>query len=135
MLGHIRTFFQTCRNGDGYLYDSAQKEFSGHRVVDFLVGQSLALWPMICGVNYFTPDRTAGVGFTKLFCISSNFYPLEMVRALSVLCHLMSLRRDEILRMQCGCIRWQQPEENNVNLSRLIDVPVSKTYAEYSKAS
>ncbi|PLH39100.1 integrase [Klebsiella pneumoniae] len=62
------------------------------------------------------------------------FYPLEMVRALSVLWLFGGLRRDEILRMRCGCIRWQTPEEEK-NTSRicLIDVPVSKTYAAFTK--
>ncbi|HHT0001575.1 TPA: tyrosine-type recombinase/integrase [Klebsiella quasipneumoniae subsp. quasipneumoniae] len=62
------------------------------------------------------------------------FYPIEMVRALSVLWLFGGLRRDEILRMRCGCIRWQTPEEEK-NTSRicLIDVPVSKTYAAFTK--
>ncbi|WP_267436600.1 tyrosine-type recombinase/integrase [Erwinia psidii] len=61
------------------------------------------------------------------------FYPLEMVRALSVLWLFGGLRRDEILRMRCGCIRWQISEENDEQRICLLDVPVSKTYAAFTK--
>ena len=56
-----------------------------------------------------------------------------MVRALSVLWLFGGLRRDEILRMRCGCIRWQASEENDGQRICLMDVPVSKTYAAFTK--
>ena len=61
------------------------------------------------------------------------FYPLQMVRALSILWLFGGLRRDEILRMRCGCIRWQRKEGDDSRRICLLDVPVSKTCAAFTK--
>lgn len=56
-----------------------------------------------------------------------------MIRALSALWLFGGLRRDEILRMRCGCIRWQTSEEDAGRRICLLDVPVSKTYVAFTK--
>ena len=36
----------------------------------------------------------------------SNFYPIEMVRAIAVVWCFAALRSDEIQRLRIGCVRW-----------------------------
>ena len=69
-----------------------------------------------------------------------NFYPAAMVRALVVVWLFSGLRRDEIVRLRLGCIRWQAGEEDrgsaDANGTRrvcLLDVPVNKTGTAFTK--
>lgn len=66
------------------------------------------------------------------------FYPLEMVHALVIVWLFSGLRRDEILRLPIGCIRWQTgPGERNgggiEGGACLLDVPVNKTGTAFTK--
>ena len=60
-------------------------------------------------------------------------YPFSMVRALCVLWLFGGLRRDEILRMRTGCIRWQNDEHQGGSRICLLDVPVNKTSTAFTK--
>ena len=60
-------------------------------------------------------------------------YPFSMVRALRVLWLFGGLRRDEILRMRTGCIRWQNDEHQGGSRICLLDVPVNKTSTAFTK--
>ena len=60
-------------------------------------------------------------------------YPFSMVRALCVLWLFGGLRRDEILRMRTGCIRWQNDEHQGSSRICLLDVPVNKTSTAFTK--
>lgn len=60
-------------------------------------------------------------------------YPFSMVRALCVLWLFGGLRRDEILRMRTGCIRWQDDEHQGGSRICLLDVPVNKTSTAFTK--
>nr|WP_225381058.1 tyrosine-type recombinase/integrase [Escherichia coli] len=60
-------------------------------------------------------------------------YPFSMVRALCVLWLFGGLRRDEILRMRTGCIRWQNDEHQGGSRICLLDVPVNKTSTTFTK--
>ena len=59
------------------------------------------------------------------------FYPLPLVRALSVVWLFAGLRWDEIRRLRLGCIRWQE----NASGERvcLLSIPISKTSTAFSK--
>ncbi len=134
MLGHIRTFFHDLQEwGWIPVRFSPERVFRAPRSLTSLVGPE----PRIVADDMWCKLLHAGQNLQESDlpnCVAyPYFYPLEMVRALSVLWLFGGLRRDEILRMQCGCIRWQQPEENNVSRICLIDVPVSKTYAAFTK--
>ena len=61
----------------------------------------------------------------------TNYYPLSLVRALSVVWLFAGLRWDEIRRLRLGCIRWQEnaPGERVC----LLSVPVNKTSTAFSK--
>jgi integrase len=61
----------------------------------------------------------------------SHYYPLSLVRALSVIWLFAGLRWDEIRRLRLGCIRWQEnaPGERVC----LLSIPVNKTSTAFSK--
>ncbi len=62
---------------------------------------------------------------------AAHYYPLSLVRALSVVWLFAGLRWDEIRRLRLGCIRWQQ----DVSGERvcLLSVPVNKTSTAFTK--
>lgn len=134
LLGHTRTFFQDLQEwGWIPVRFSPGRIFRSPRSLTSLIGPEPRpvaddIWCRLvhAGQNLQETDL-------KPTAVYSAFYPLEMVRALSVLWLFGGLRRDEILRMRCGCIHWQRPEENNVQRICLLDVPVSKTYAAFTK--
>jgi len=59
-----------------------------------------------------------------------TFYPIEMMRALTVVWLFAGLRGDEIRRLRVGCVRWQQ---ENCSSVCFLDVPVNKTSAAFTK--
>ncbi len=67
------------------------------------------------------------------------WYPLELVRALTLIWLFAGLRSDEIYRLRVGCIRWQPVEESNSTKpvgSRsvcLLEVPINKTSMAFVK--
>jgi hypothetical protein len=89
------------------------------------------LW---AGLNLQTDDLPV----TK----SGHFYPLELVRAVTVTWLFGGLRSDEIARLRVGCIRWQHEEtaiagDSDQVLARdavcLLDVPTHKTGTAFTK--
>jgi integrase len=69
------------------------------------------------------------------------WYPIEIVRALTIVWLFAGLRRDEILRLRVGCVRWQ-PNATVVlgaedvlpkDAVCFLDIPVSKTAAAFAK--
>jgi hypothetical protein len=76
--------------------------------------------------------------FTRRDNGKASFYPLTMVRALVVVLLFAGLRRDEILRLRVGCVRWQ-PDLAKLGQNQgkgavcLLDVPVNKTSAPFTK--
>ncbi len=61
----------------------------------------------------------------------SHYYPLSLVRELSVAWLFSGLRWDEIRRLRMGCVRWQEnaPGERVC----LLSIPVNKTSTAFSK--
>jgi integrase len=77
------------------------------------------------GLNIVAEDLSAqGRG-------AAHYYPLSLVRALSVVWLFAGLRWDEIRRLRLGCTRWQEdvPGERIC----LLSVPVNKTSTAFSK--
>jgi integrase len=64
-----------------------------------------------------------------------------MVRAIAVVWCFATLRRDEIVRLRVGCVRWQQedvmiPETGKVlpkDAACFLNIPVNKTNTAYTK--
>jgi hypothetical protein len=61
----------------------------------------------------------------------THYYPLRLVRALSVVWLFAGLRWNEIRRLRLGCIRWQEsaPGERVC----LLSIPVNKTGTAFTK--
>jgi integrase len=72
---------------------------------------------------------------------SGFFYPLELVRAVTLAWLFSGQRSDEIARLRLGCIRWQhdgRPITGNADVLAddavcLLDVPAHKTGTSFSK--
>lgn len=73
---------------------------------------------------------------------SGHFYPIELVRAITVTWLFSGLRSDEIARLRLGCIRWQHQDapisgDSDQVLARnavcLLDVPPHKTGTAFTK--
>jgi integrase len=69
------------------------------------------------------------------------WYPLEMVRALAIVWLFAGLRRNEIIRLRIGCIRWQReaisiPGTDEIlpkDAVCLLEIPTSKTCPSFIK--
>lgn len=68
------------------------------------------------------------------------WYPLTMVRAVTILWLFAGLRSDEVRRLRVGCVRWQSNDGEKAdgeppakNVVCLLDIPVNKTGAAFTK--
>jgi integrase len=73
---------------------------------------------------------------------SGLFYPITLIRALTLAWLFSGLRSDETIRLRVGCIRWQHdatptPSDSHNILADdavcLLDVPVHKTGTAFTK--
>ncbi|MCX5427922.1 tyrosine-type recombinase/integrase [Streptomyces sp. NBC_00257] len=73
---------------------------------------------------------------------SGHYYPMELVRAITMTWLFSGLRSNEIARLRVGCIRWQHQEQPIRGDSEqvlaedavcLLDVPAHKTGAAFTK--
>ena len=93
------------------------------------------LW---AGLNLTTDDLPPSI--FKKNGHRAAWYPIEIVRALVIVWLFAGLRRDEILRLRLGCVRWQRGDADNANGSDkptdavcFLDVPVNKTSTAFTK--
>jgi len=59
-----------------------------------------------------------------------TYYPIEMIRAVTLVWLFAGIRGDEIRRLRVGCVRWQPDNGSSVCF---LDVPVNKTGAAFTK--
>ena len=59
-----------------------------------------------------------------------TYYPMEMIRAVTVVWLFAGIRGDEIRRLRLGCVRWQ---EGNGSSVCFLDIPVNKTATAFTK--
>ena len=73
---------------------------------------------------------------------AGTYYPMELIRAVTLSWLFCGLRSDEISRLRIGCIRWQHAElpiagDSHESLAQdavcLLDVPVHKTGTAFTK--
>ena len=73
---------------------------------------------------------------------AGSYYPMELIRALTLTWLFSGLRSDEISRLRAGCIRWQHdglpiPGNSREILAAdavcLLDIPVNKTGTAFTK--
>jgi len=112
------------------------RSFTPPRSVKALIGSS----PRVIADDVWAKLLWAGLNLTSEdFARKPNarskgaihtFYPMEMIRALTLVWLFAGLRGDEIRRLRVGCVRWQQDNASSVCF---LDVPVSKTGTAFTK--
>ena len=138
----VRTFFHDCQEWEWITrrFDPS-RALATPRSIRALTGPdprviSDAVWAKLvwAGLNLQTDDLPANTG--------GQFYPLELVRALTITWLFAGLRSDELSRLRLGCIRWQrndvagvrQPTEEVLKEAVcLLDVPTHKTGTAFTK--
>ena len=94
-----------------------------------------ATWAKLvwAGLNLSEADLAGGID-GRNHCAH---YPVPMLQALAVVWLFGGLRRDEILRLPVGCIRWQDAglasQSTSASETCLLDVPVNKTNTAFTK--
>jgi len=90
---------------------------------------------MWAGLNLSREDMRSGLASTPTG--RPPHYPLELLRAVTIVWLFAGLRSDEILRLPVGCARWQETDmvDGSADQRRvcLLDVPVNKTGHAYTK--
>jgi integrase len=135
-----RTFFRDCQ----------EWEWIGRR---FDPNRALALPRSVAALIGTNPRVIADDVWAKLLWAGLNlqpadlpgnytYYPMELIRAVTLTWLFSGLRSDEIARLRVGCIRWQHAGLPIVGDSReilaedavcLLDVPVHKTGTAFTK--
>jgi integrase len=136
MLYSLRTFFRDLQH-----WETIPRSFDPHiafrvpRSLRALIGSDPRVLPddvwaklIWAGLNITATDLTSQGSTTGN---GTHYYPLPLVKALSVVWLFAGLRWDEIRRLRLGCIRWQEntPGERVC----LLSVPVNKTSTAFSK--
>ncbi len=143
--GHIaalRTFF-----GDLHEWEWLPRRFDPQRALGTpgsiagLVGPN----PRVIADEVWAKLMWAGLNLAEADLPQSQagrFYPLELVRAITMAWLFSGQRSDEIARLRVGCIRWQHdggaiPGDSRQVLAReavcLLDVPTHKTGTAFTK--
>ena len=135
-----RTFFRDCQ----------EWEWIGRR---FDPNRALALPRSVAALIGTNPRVIADEVWAKLLWAGLNlepadlpgnytYYPMELIRAVTLTWLFSGLRSDEIARLRVGCIRWQHAGLPIAGDSRevlaedavcLLDVPVHKTGTAFTK--
>ena len=142
LLGGIRTFFRDCQEWNWIpIRFNPLRAFRLSASIRNAIGPKprvvkRELWAKIlwAALNLEEKDLPVDAG-------ESNFYPIEMVRAIAVVWCFAALRSDEIQRLRVGCVRWQYedvmiPETGTIlpkDATCFLDIPVNKTSSAYTK--
>jgi integrase len=141
ILGATRVFFRDCQ----------EWEWIPRR---FDPGRALAVPRSVAALTGADPRVIADEVWAKLLWAGLNlqpadlpgcadsYYPIELIRAVTLTWLFCGLRSDEIRRLPVGCIRWQHDGKpipaNSADVLAddaicLLDVPVHKTGAAFTK--
>ncbi|MGK2880000.1 MAG: tyrosine-type recombinase/integrase [Mycobacterium sp.] len=137
-----RTFFRDCQEWEwiGRRFDP-NRALAVPRSVAALIGTNPRViadevWAKLlwAGLNLDPGDLPGNSADT--------YYPMELIRAVTLSWLFCGLRSDEISRLRIGCIRWQHAElpiagDSHESLAQdavcLLDVPVHKTGTAFTK--
>jgi integrase len=143
MLKSVRTFFTDCQEW-GWIprYFNPVRDLRTPRSVRAIIGPDPriiadATWAKIvwAGLNLTTEDLSGKIDGRY----HKRMYPSAMIKALALVWLFTGLRRNEIVRLRLGCIRWQEPAEENREVHQaerkicLLAVPVTKTSTAFTK--
>ncbi|KPL87576.1 hypothetical protein SE18_10890 [Herpetosiphon geysericola] len=151
LLGAARVFFRDCQEW-GWIPRrlDPSRSFGTPRSIRSLIGPAPRViaddvWAKLlwAGLNLQADDLPGAMWKRGPhdYTDRSLWYPIEMVRALVIVWLFAGLRRDEIIRLRIGCIRWSQgdtsisSEESATakDVTCWLDVPVNKTTTAFTK--
>jgi integrase len=141
-IAGLRTFFRDCQEWEWLprRFDPP-RALATPRSITAMVGPN----PRVIADDVWAKLLWAGLNLTADDLPPSKagpFYPIELVRAVTVTWLFAGQRSDEIVRLRVGCIRWQYdgtPVPGNAGdvLARdavcLLDVPTHKTGTAFTK--
>jgi integrase len=141
-LSAVRTFFRDCQEWEWIprRFDP-QRALATPRSIAALLGPD----PRVIADEVWAKLMWAGLNLAEGDLPQSqagNFYPLELVRAVTLAWLFSGQRSDEIARLRIGCIRWQHDgtaitADSDQVLARdavcLLDVPAHKTGTAFTK--
>ena len=137
-----RTFFRDCQEWDWIprRFDPA-RALAVPRSVSALIGTD----PRVIADDVWAKLLHAGLNIEAADLpgtSAGSYYPVELIRALTLTWLFSGLRSDEISRLRTGCVRWQHDGQPIAADSRdiladdvvcLLDVPVHKTGTAFTK--
>jgi len=138
----LRTFFRDCQEWEWLprRFDP-QRALATPRSIAAMLGPN----PRVIADEIWAKLLWAGLNLTADDLPASQagpFYPLELVRAVTLTWLFSGQRSDEIARLRVGCIRWQHngntiSGDSDQILARdavcLLDVPIHKTGTAFTK--
>lgn len=142
VLMATRTFFRDCHEWEWFprRFDPA-RALAVPRSVSALIGTNPRViadevWAKLlwAGLNLKDGDLPGNSAVT--------YYPMELIRAVTLTWLFSGLRSDELSRLRVGCVRWQHndvpiPGDSRDVLAEeavcLLDVPVHKTGTAFTK--
>ncbi|MFE9328929.1 tyrosine-type recombinase/integrase [Nocardia sp. NPDC052278] len=141
-IAAVRRFFRDCQE-----WDWLPRRFDPNRALATprSIAALLGPDPRIIADDVWAKLMWAGLNLTPDDLPQSqagNFYPIELVRAVTLTWLFSGQRSDEIARLRLGCIRWQHngtpiPGDSQQILARdavcLLDVPTHKTGTAFTK--
>jgi len=141
-LSAVRTFFRDCQEWEWIprRFDP-QRTLATPRSIAALLGPD----PRVIADEVWAKLMWAGLNLAEDDLPQSragNFYPLKLVRAVTLTWLFSGQRSDEIARLRVGCIRWQHDGteitgDSQQILARdavcLLDVPAHKTGTAFTK--
>ena len=137
-----RTFFRDCQEWEWFprRFDPS-RALALPRSVDALIGTD----PRVIADDIWAKLLHAGLNIEAADLpgtSAGSYYPMELIRALTLTWLFCGLRSDEISRLRVGCVRWQHdglpiPGDSADILAEdavcLLDVPVNKTATAFTK--
>ena len=142
MLMATRTFFRDCQEWEWF-----PRRFDPTRALALprSVGALIGTDPRVIADDVWAKLLHAGLNIEAADLpgtSAGSYYPMELIRALTLTWLFSGLRSDEISRLRTGCIRWQHdglpiPGDSREILAAdavcLLDVPVHKTGTAFTK--
>jgi integrase len=142
LLGGIRTFFRDCQEWNWMpIHFNPLRAFRLPASIRNAIGPKPRVVKRELGAKILWAAMNLEEKDLPVDANESNFYPIEMVRAIAVVWCFAALRSDEIGRLPLGCVRWQYedvmvPETGAIlpkDATCFLDVPVNKTSSAYTK--
>jgi integrase len=142
VLMATRTFFRDCQEWEWF-----PRRFDPTRALALprSVGALIGTDPRVIADDVWAKLLHAGLNIEAADLpgtSAGSYYPMQLIRALTLTWLFSGLRSDEISRLRAGCVRWQHdglpiPANSREILAAdavcLLDIPVNKTGTAFTK--